>query len=104
MSIETDNKIFTLETIDIRLPESNRTNKYEFVKTAQLYFMIDDYIDITCDEVSDELFDEKLNLRNNIEQVYETIEDLNVNQVFDAELVGPDNNTIIGQITISRIK
>jgi hypothetical protein len=104
MSIEKDDKIFTLTTKDIRLPENQQNKTYKFINSSQLYFMLDDYIDIICEEVSDSLFDEKLNLRNNIEKVYETINDINVNQVFDAELVGPDNHTIIGQITISRSK
>jgi hypothetical protein len=104
MSTEKDDKIFTLTTKDIRLPENQQNKTYKFINSSQLYFMLDDYIDIICEEVSDSLFDEKLNLRNNIEKVYETINDINVNQVFDAELVGPDNHTIIGQITISRSK
>ncbi len=104
MTTEIDNKIFILETVDVRLPESQQTTKYDFMNTNQLYFMIEDYIDITCQEVSQHIFGEQAEARNNIELVYDQIDGLMTEQAFDAELVGPDGDTILGKITIARIK
>lgn len=104
MTTEIDNKLFILETVDVRLPKSNQTTKYDFINTSQLYFMIDDYIDITCEEVAENMFGEKLNTRTNINYVFEQIEDLNFNEEFDAELVGPDGHSVIGKITIARVE
>lgn len=104
MTAETDDKIFVLETVDVRLPERQQTTQYDFMNTNQLYFMIDDYIDITCQEVSKLIFGEEAEARNNIELVYDQIDNLNTEQAFDAELVGPDGETLLGKITISRLK
>jgi hypothetical protein len=104
MTTDIDDRIFILETVDIRLPEPQQTTKFDYMNSSQLYFMIDDYIDITCEEVAEFVFGEKLNIRNNLEYVYEQIHDLNNNQMFDAELVGPDGETVIGKMTIARVE
>lgn len=104
MNAETDSKIFQLETVDVRLPKTKQITKYDFLNYNQLYFMLEDYIDITCQEVSEFIFGEPVNAKANIELVYEQIDDLNSKEMFDAELVGPDSTTILGKITISRIE
>lgn len=104
MATEIDDKLFMLETIDIRLPENQQVTKYDFINNSQLYFMIDDYVDITCEEVAEFIFGEKLNNRNNIDLVFDKIEDLNSDEAFDAELIGPDGQTVIGKMIIARIE
>lgn len=103
MTTDIDDKLFILETVDIRLPNKQQTTKFDFINTTQLYFMIDDYVYITCEEVSEFVFGEKLDVRSNIDYVFEQIHDLNSNEVFDAELVGPDGQTILGKMTIARV-
>ena len=82
----------------------NSYTKYDFLNRIQVEEIVNGYVSVDCQRLCELVFGEGEMTPHNPELISEAIVKLETGQVFDGELYGPDDETIIGAITIERVR